>query len=91
MAIEAAPGRVREIGAIAGAVLELAQLTGTPTPPLQAIHAPAKVLDAAPARDCRAGAYFSHRRATCACRRGPLQHCPGRHQRRTALRRLAAC
>jgi 2-dehydropantoate 2-reductase len=50
MAIDAEQGRALEIDAIAGAVLELAQLTGTPTPALESIYQAAKVLDAVLAR-----------------------------------------
>jgi 2-dehydropantoate 2-reductase len=55
MLVDAEQGRALEIDAIAGAVLELAQLTGTATPALQAIYQAAKVLDAALARKRGAG------------------------------------
>lgn len=50
MLVDAEQGRALEIDAIVGAVLELGQLTGTPTPALEAIYQAAKVLDAALAR-----------------------------------------
>ena len=50
MAVDAERAKPLEIDAIAGAVLELAQLTATPTPALQAIYQASKVLDAVLAR-----------------------------------------
>jgi len=50
MAVDAEQGKPLEIEAIAGAVLELARLTRTATPALEAIYMAAKVLDSVLAR-----------------------------------------
>jgi len=50
MAVDAEMRRPLEIDAIAGAVLELAQLSGTPAPAVEAIYQAAKVLDTVLAR-----------------------------------------
>lgn len=50
MLVDAESGRALEIDAIAGAVLELARLTATSTPALEAIYDAAKVLDSVLAR-----------------------------------------
>jgi 2-dehydropantoate 2-reductase len=47
-------GRETEIEALVGAVIELARLTGTPVPSLQALHACVKLLSAGPGLERRA-------------------------------------